>query len=115
MEIPEWGGAIKVRAITNGEFSRVQRQATSKGGDLDAIKANALIIEFACVKPKFSPGGYRKLLGREAGILARIAETFRLCLELGIPHPRYLDELLTYGDLMTWAAFLSWHYKPRDG
>jgi hypothetical protein len=75
MEIPEWGGSIKVRAITNGEFSRVQRQATSKGGELDAIKANALIIEFACVNPKFPPGGYRKLLGREAGILARIAET----------------------------------------
>lgn len=36
---------------------------------------------------------------------------FRLCLELGVPHPRYLDMFLTRGDLEQWAGFLSWYYK----
>jgi hypothetical protein len=39
---------------------------------------------------------------------------FRLCLELGCPHPRVLDELLTPGDYLCWAAFLRWYYKPRN-
>jgi len=39
---------------------------------------------------------------------------FRLCLELGIPHPRYLDELLTPKDYDEWAEFLTWLWRPPD-
>jgi len=35
-------------------------------------------------------------------------------MELGCPHPRYLDLYLTPHDYAQWAAFLTWLYEERD-
>lgn len=37
-------------------------------------------------------------------------------MELGYPHPRYLDLLLTPADYDDWAAFMTWLYEEhRNG
>lgn len=73
MEIPEWQGTIKVRAITNDEFARIQRRTTNKG-EMNSIMANAMVVEVGCVEPQFPPGQYRALMKRETGIISRISE-----------------------------------------
>jgi hypothetical protein len=73
MEVPEWGGWIKVRAITSAELSRAKREATRTGGVLDEIRLQAIIIEKACLEPKMEFGAHRKLVGREAGVIGRVS------------------------------------------
>ena len=73
VDIPEWGGAVQVRAITQAEITRAQRQATDRNGELIALKLNVLIMEAACVQPKFAPGQYKQLLNKEPGPIARVA------------------------------------------
>ncbi len=75
VEIAEWGGSVKVRAVTGAQVAKAKRDATNRRtGDLDEIKFNALITVAGCVDPEFPPASEMRLM-REvaAGPVARIA------------------------------------------
>jgi hypothetical protein len=75
IEIPEWGGMVRVRAITSGELGRAQRAATNpRNGETDSVKLQALVAEAGLVEPKLTPGQYKALLTKEIGPLSRIGE-----------------------------------------
>lgn len=73
VDVPEWGGVVQVRAITQGEITRIYRQATDRSGALNEIKANVLILEAGMLQPKIAPGQYKQFLNKEPGPIARIA------------------------------------------
>lgn len=60
VEVPGWGGKVRVRAITSAELARARRE-TMVDGEMDAILTNAAIVVYGCVHPKFPPG-YGKVL-----------------------------------------------------
>jgi hypothetical protein len=75
VEIPEWGGTVRVRAITAAELGRAQRAATNpRNGETNSVKLQACIAERGLVEPKLAPGQYNDLLNKEIGPLTKIAE-----------------------------------------
>lgn len=75
VEVPEWGGKVEVRAITNAELARCQKQSTNtRNGELDGIELNARIAEVGCMQPRFAPGQYKVLMEKEPGPVQRIVE-----------------------------------------
>lgn len=74
VEIPEWGGKVKVRALTSAEMTRCERFATNQRTDkTDGMEFQARMVEAGCVEPKLAPGQYKALMGKEPGLLSRIA------------------------------------------
>jgi hypothetical protein len=75
VEVPEWGGTVKVRAITGAEMARAKRAATKKpANEIDEIQFNALLVVAGCVEPSFPPASEQRLMREQAaGPVARIA------------------------------------------
>lgn len=74
VEMPEWGGMVKVRALSSTEMSRCERQATNPRTEkTDGIELQARMVEVGCVEPKFAPGQYKVLMGKEPGSINRMA------------------------------------------
>ena len=75
VEIPEWGGKVRVRAITSAEMTRCERFATNQRTDkIAGMELQARMAEAGCIEPKLAPGQYKALLTKEPGILYRIAQ-----------------------------------------
>jgi hypothetical protein len=75
IEIPEWGGWVKVRAITSAEMERARRQATNPRNDkINDIEMGARIVEIGCVEPKFAPGQYKVVMDKQAGVVTRLQD-----------------------------------------
>jgi len=75
VDVPAWGGTVKVRAITAAELSRAKREATNpRTKEVDNVKLTCLIVEMGCVEPAFAPGQYKALLNRPLGPINRVAE-----------------------------------------
>jgi len=75
VELPEWGGMVKVRAITSAELERAKRQAMNrKTGELREVQLTALIVEAGCVQPEFAPGQYKLLMAKPLGPLSKISD-----------------------------------------
>ena len=75
VELPEWNGAVRVRAITGAEWAKAKRLATNRRTDaLNEIKFAALLTVAGCIEPKFAPGSDQQLLRQAAaGAITRIA------------------------------------------
>jgi len=73
VEVPEWGGTVRVRAVTSAEFARCQRRATGRNGELNGFKLNALIVIAGCVEPAMNPGLEVGLMKAIPGPLDRIS------------------------------------------
>ena len=74
VEVPEWGGTVRVRAVTNAEFARCQRRATGRNDEINGFKLNVLIVIAGCVEPQLNPGHEIGLMKVEPGPTAHIAE-----------------------------------------
>jgi len=74
VEVPEWGGTVKVRAITSAELSRARREATNpRTKDVDSITLACAIVGIGCVEPEFMPGQYKALLNVPFGPIERVS------------------------------------------
>ncbi len=76
VEVSEWGGTVKVRAVTGAEMARCKKDATNRRtDDLDEIKFNALLVVAGSVDPSFPKGSDQRLMREQAaGPVARIAQ-----------------------------------------
>jgi len=75
LEIPEWGGWIKIRAISTKEMERARRQSTDPRNErVNDIEMAARIVEMGCVEPEFAPGQYKLIMTKMAGVVTRISD-----------------------------------------
>lgn len=65
VEIPEWGGAVRVRALTLEEQLAISKAATVNG-EADVERAGLLSLLHSIVEPKFSEE-HLVLLGKKNG------------------------------------------------
>ena len=65
--IPEWGGALKVRALSRNEILRATRMATDRKGDYDNNAFQRFLVCWASVEPKITPPIFDKLADKKAG------------------------------------------------
>lgn len=81
VEVPEWGGAVRVRAFSDEQRSKVQAAATTRRFDArtnqwveqtDTEKLNVLLFIHGVVEPQFTAADYPALRKKSARALARV-------------------------------------------
>lgn len=78
MDIPEWGGKIRVRGLSVHDVNESNRLSLV-AGEVDPEKVTCMTVVFGCVEPKFTPEQAGALARKSASVLNRIgAEIFRL-------------------------------------
>lgn len=83
VEVPEWGGKIRVKALSRGAVYEIRRQATNPDtGVISEEVADALVIVAGVIEPEFSEDDTEWLLSQPVGttqpILEAILRTSRL-------------------------------------
>lgn len=71
IEVPEWGGAVKVRAISKGVYTDIQKAATVDG-QIDELKLELGLLVAGLVEPKFTPDQIGELQGKSVAAIDRI-------------------------------------------
>lgn len=78
MEVPEWGGSVKLRGFTKGQQQHFKRQATIKG-EINEDRLEMLMFINGVVEPKFSTDQIELLREKSFGVVERIlAEILKL-------------------------------------
>ena len=79
LPIAEWGGSVKVRALTRAQHKKAYRDGTDpKTGQIDADEVEKRIVCWATVEPTINLGQFDKLMEKNAGPIARIVEAILL-------------------------------------
>jgi len=75
---PEWGGAVKVRALTKALQQEMREQARV-GGEIDSNRLEVLSFICGVVEPRFSADQYELVRRKNAGVVDRVlARVFAL-------------------------------------
>lgn len=72
VEIPAWGGKVRIRALSRATVRRVYQQATDRKGTIDPESLERALITQAMVQPVISPSAYEQLVAKRAGAVAQI-------------------------------------------
>lgn len=71
VEIAEWDGKVRIRALTKEQQAKIRRSARH-GDDVIMEKVEQGMLVHAVVEPKLGPEGLKMLYQRESGIVDRI-------------------------------------------
>jgi hypothetical protein len=75
LDLPAWGGSIRIRALARGDIKKAYRLGTDKkSGDIDVDAVERFLVCWASVEPKISPADFDKLAAKNAGPVARIID-----------------------------------------
>lgn len=61
VEVPEWGGSVKVRSITKGTQQKLRESSTDKKGEINASKLELLLFVYGLAEPQFTEGQIEQL------------------------------------------------------
>lgn len=71
VEVPEWGGSVRIRGFTKATQQEMRRLA-SDGGDLNADRLEMLMFIRGVVEPQFAEADYEALQQKSAVVIDRI-------------------------------------------
>jgi hypothetical protein len=80
VEVPEWGGAVKIRSFTKQRQIQLRSQAVDSKGDVDSERMELLMFIEGVVEPKFSAQHIDLLKGKSATAMDRVLSAI---LDLG--------------------------------
>lgn len=72
VEVPEWGGAVKLKQITRRQWNDAFDQAM-RGDEFDEELFDMLILIETIVEPKLTRDRVEQLRGKSAGVIRRLA------------------------------------------
>jgi hypothetical protein len=72
VEVPEWGGCVKVRGLSKAESQRINREAMDDQGNLDMGKWEMLMAHAAIVEPTFESAQVEALKEKSAIAVNRV-------------------------------------------
>lgn len=79
VEVPEWGGAVKIKALTKSLQQRLRQDATlrantqtQKQGDIDSSRLEMLLLVHGVVEPKLELAHIPQLREKAAGPIEHI-------------------------------------------
>lgn len=78
VNVPEWGGSIKVRGLTWATQQRLIRQA-AEDGDFDEEMFNGLLFLHCIVEPELEPEDVEKLMNVSLSAGTKVAEAIERC------------------------------------
>lgn len=68
VEVPQWGGAVKIRGLTKAQQQHIRR-AAMVGDSIDTDRLEMLMFIHCVVEPKFTEGQYDALRQKSAGAI----------------------------------------------
>lgn len=71
VEVPEWGGAVRVRAFSKAQQQQMRKDSTV-AGEVDAYLLEMMMFIHGVVEPQFTPDQYGALAAHNAGVIDRI-------------------------------------------
>lgn len=73
IDVPEWGGRIRLKALNAGQWRDARERAKRPDGELDEQLYNAHFLMEALVEPKLSADQLGQLMNKNALVLMRVA------------------------------------------
>lgn len=73
IEVPEWGGSIRLKALNAGQWRDARERARKPDGEIDDQAYNAHFLMEALVEPKLSADQFGQLMDKNALVLTRLA------------------------------------------
>lgn len=74
VEVPEWGGAVKIRGLTKAAQQQVRRQATGPDGQVDADRLEILMLAACVIEPQFTEEQVERLKQKSATAVDRVLQ-----------------------------------------
>lgn len=71
VDVPEWGGVVRVRGFTKAQQQQMRKQATV-AEEVDSDRLELLMFVHGVVDPKFSPDQAGLLQQKSAGLVDRV-------------------------------------------
>lgn len=72
VDVPEWGGKVKIRALTQGEAGRVIKRV-SEGEGVQFELQERLMVRYGLVEPAIGDDALDQLLDKSAAVVARLS------------------------------------------
>ncbi len=73
VEVPEWGGAVRVRAFTKA-LQQQMREDARIGGEVQNDRLEMLMFVYGVIEPQFTPEQCELLRRKNAGALDRVLD-----------------------------------------
>jgi hypothetical protein len=80
VEVPEWGGAVKIKSFTKARQIQLRAQAIDPKGEVDSERMELLMFVEGVVEPKFGAEHIDLLKGKSASAMDRVLSAI---LDLG--------------------------------
>ncbi len=74
VEVPEWGGAVRIRELTKAAQQQMRRKATGPDGQVDADRLELLMLAACIVEPQFSEEQVERLKEKSASAVDRVLQ-----------------------------------------
>jgi hypothetical protein len=74
INVPEWGGRIKVRELSMGAYQDVQEKSTDTRGLLDESKLQAYLVIAGIAEPDLGDDAYEWVRGQSMRAVNRVLE-----------------------------------------
>lgn len=72
VDVPEWGGKVKVKALSKQQQIAIRKESVSKGMRLDETKMEGLLLVEGIVEPKFERHHISTLFEGPSGPVDRV-------------------------------------------
>lgn len=82
VEVPEWGGSVRVRSFSKALQQQIRKDAKI-AGEIDSDRLELLLFISGVVEPKFSPDQYEQLRKKNAKALDRVLKVLNRLSGLG--------------------------------
>lgn len=70
--VEQWGGSVKLRTLTKGEFDTILKRSTDGNGDRDPITFKDLVLIASMVEPRLTLQQLEQLKGKSAAPLLNL-------------------------------------------
>lgn len=71
VDVPEWGGAVKVRGFTKAQQQQFRKEATVNG-EVDDDRIEVLMFIHGVTEPQFTADRYEQLRSKSAGAIDKV-------------------------------------------
>ena len=72
LEVPEWGGAVRLRTFTKDVELRMRAEARGPGGDVDSEKLEMLMLVYGIIEPEMTYEMVPHLRTKNAAVIDKI-------------------------------------------
>jgi hypothetical protein len=96
IEVPEWGGTVRVKGLTVHDLNEANRLATV-AGEVDAEKITCMVLVFGCVEPRFTPDQVGLIAQKSAAVVNRLGGAIFRLSGIGDTTPQALEARFRQG------------------